>query len=110
MVWEQRDRIADPLAQMSNPYQVIGDVELFLQPGGWYYIAVPRWISDELSHLADRGLIPVKATVGSTSWDTSLLPKGDGSHFIALNAMVRKTNRIDVGDRITVTFQTRHRN
>lgn len=94
---------------MSNPYQVIGYVELFLQPGGWFYIAVPRWISDELSHLAARGLIPVKARVGATSWKTSLLPKGDGSHFIALNAEVRKTNHIDMGDRITITFQPRLR-
>lgn len=78
-----------------------------MQPGGWYYIAVPRWICEELSHLAERGLIPIKATVGSTIWDTSLLPKGDSSHFIALNAKVRQTNHIDLGDRITVTFHPR---
>lgn len=97
------------MAADRRTYRVTGDAELFLQPGGWYYLRVPRWISDELSHLAERGLIPVKATVGSTTWDTSLLPKGDGSHFIALNAKVRRAYEIEAGDRITVIFQTRLR-
>ena len=90
---------------MSDDYHVIGNVELFPQEGGWYYIAVPQWISDELADLADRGLVAIRATVGTASWDTSLLPRGDGSHFVALNAKVRKANAVNVGDRITLTFQ-----
>lgn len=89
--------------------EVTGEVELFPQVGGWYHVVVPDWISDELSHLADRGLIPVRATVGSTSWDTSLLPIGDGRHFIALNARVRKTNDIEVGRQVAIGFRVRDR-
>ena len=84
-----------------------GQVELFPQVGGWYYLLIPDWITDELSDFADRGLIPVRATVGSTEWDTSLLTKGDGRHFIALNAKVRKASDIERADRITVRFQIR---
>jgi hypothetical protein len=60
-------------------------------------------------HRADRGLIAVRATVGDTTWDTSLLPIGDGSTFIALNARVRKRNALATGDSITVTFTLRDR-
>ena len=92
-----------------NRYTVTGEVELFPQDGGWYHIVVPDWITDELSHLADRGLIPVRATVGPTTWDTSLLPIVNGRHFIALKALVRKTNDIEVGDQATIRFRVRDR-
>ncbi|HDH03405.1 MAG TPA: DUF1905 domain-containing protein [Actinobacteria bacterium] len=90
-----------------DQFEVTGEVELFPQTGGWHYVLIPAWISDELSHFADRGLIPIRAKVGSTRWDTSLLPKGDGRHFVALNAKVRKANDIDIEDQVTVQFEVR---
>lgn len=95
---------------MAHEYVVTGDVELFPQEGGWYYLAVPTAISEELADFADRGLVAIRATIGETSWDTSLLPKGDGTQFIALKASVRQAARVDVGDRVTVRFQLRSRN
>jgi hypothetical protein len=77
---------------MAHAYTVVSQVELFPQEGGWHFVRVPTLISDELDHLANRGLIAVRATVGDTTWDTSLLPMGDGTTFIALNARVRKAN------------------
>ena len=88
-------------------FEVTGQVELFPQVGGWYYLLIPDWITDELSDFVDRGLIPIRAKVGSTEWDTSLLPKGDGRHFIALNAKVRKANDIEIEDQVTIRFQVR---
>jgi hypothetical protein len=88
-------------------YQTRGLVEIFPQKGGWVYIRVPSSITRELLYRADRGLIPIKATVGKTSWETSLLPMGDGTHFIALNARVRKRENIDVGKMITISFELR---
>lgn len=94
---------------MANAYTVVGQVELFPQDGGWHFVRVPIRISDELEHLADRGLIAVRATVGDTTWDTSLLPMGDGTTFLALNARVRKRNALATGDVVTVTFTPRDR-
>lgn len=94
---------------MANAYTVEGRVELFPQDGGWHFVRVPTRISDELGHLADRGLIAVRATVGDTSWNTSLLPMGDGTMFIALNARVRQRNTLAAGDVATVTFTPRDR-
>jgi hypothetical protein len=62
-----------------------------------------------LEHLADRGLIAIAATVGRTSWLTSLLPMGDGTHFIALPAKVRSKEKLLLGDMLDVSFQIRQR-
>ncbi|MDO4773550.1 MAG: DUF1905 domain-containing protein [Candidatus Saccharibacteria bacterium] len=88
-------------------YAVRGVVQIFPQKGGWHYVSVPREYSEELAHLADRGLVAVRATAGEVSWDTSLLPMGDGMQFIALPAKVRRANGLAVGGRVTVTFVTR---
>ena len=84
-----------------------GPLRLFPQPGGWYYVAVPDVVTRPLAHLANRGLIPVSATVGSTSWSTSLLPMGDGTHFIAIRANVRKKEELKLRDQVEVTITAR---
>ena len=70
-------------------------IERFDMPGGWHYVAVPTALSVPLLHLALHfGFVAITAKVGHSSWETSLLPKGDGTHFIALPAKVagkRKT-------------------
>lgn len=70
---------------------------------------VPVSISDALEGLAERGLIAVRATVGDSTWDTSLLPIGDGTKFVALNARVRRANSLALGDTVTVHFSPRTR-
>jgi hypothetical protein len=88
-------------------YSATDKVELFPQKGGWYYIKIPLNITKPFQNKADRGLIAIKARVGDYTWDTSLLPLGDGTHFIPLNAKVRKKESIDIGDRITIYFTLR---
>ena len=84
-----------------------GEVEIFPQKGGWFYVRVPVSMTEQLLHRADRGLIPIRATIGDISWDTSLMPMGDGTHFIPLNAKVRKKENIELGNHIKVSFQLR---
>ena len=94
---------------MAKSYTVTGRVKVFPQKGGWMYVRVPRRITAETKSLADRGLVAVRATVGAFSWDTSLLPMGDGTQFIALPAKVRKAEAIELGSRVTVRVQLRRR-
>ena len=89
------------------PYRIDGTVEISDRPGGWHFVAVPVEFSEELADLADRGLIPVRASIGQSIWDTSLLPYGDGTHFVALNSSVRRAEGLDVGDRVTLLFSPR---
>lgn len=90
-------------------FEVKGRVELFPQKGGWYYVRIPKKYTNLLSGIADRGLIPITVILGKTRWKTSLLPMGDGTHFIALKASVRKAEDIDLGDRINLRFTLRNR-
>lgn len=90
-----------------KPYKVSVVVKLFPQKGGWHYISVPKRITKDLSIFADRGLIPVSVTIGKTTWNSSLLPMGDGTHFIALSAKVRKAESISIGDKVEASFIVR---
>jgi hypothetical protein len=70
---------------------------------------VPTDISKPLEHLADRGLIAVTAKIGKSSWPTSLLPMGDGTHFIPLPEKVRRKEKLLIGSIIEVSFEIRTR-
>lgn len=88
-------------------YRVEGTVELFEMKGGWFYIRIPKEISLELEYRAVRGLIPIEAHIGNTTWLTSLLPMGDGTHFVALKAQVRKREGLAQGTVTEVEFSVR---
>lgn len=88
-------------------YKVEGVVELFEMKGGWFYIRIPKEITEEVQYRAVRGLVPINARIGKTSWDTSLLPMGDGTHFIALKAQVRKKEHLAQGSKTEVLFNVR---
>jgi hypothetical protein len=72
---------------MTNTFKA--KVERFERENGRHYVAVPTELSKPHDHPADRGLIAVMTTAGNSSRPTSLLPMGDGTHFIALPAKVR---------------------
>ncbi|GBR73659.1 protein DUF1905 [Candidatus Termititenax aidoneus] len=94
---------------MSMANKFSGIVELFPQDKGWFYVRVPQKSSKPYEKLTDRGLIAVTALVGKSSWNTSLLPYGDGTHFIALLAKVRAKEKIALGGKIEVDFSIRKR-
>jgi len=83
-------------------------VERFEMLCGWHYVPVPAELSKPFSFFATNfGYIAVTATVGNSSWQTSLLPKGDGTHFIALPAKVRSKEKLSHGMEIEVSFEPR---
>ena len=86
-----------------DTFHIVGEIRIFPQKGGWMYVSVPVSITEKLVHKAQRGLIPVRVTAGNTSWDTSLMPMGDGTHFIPLSAKVRKKEGIELGVNVTVS-------
>lgn len=87
-------------------YSIVGKIEVFPQKGGWYFVRIPISITKELNHLANRGLIAVHAELGVSKWKTSLMPMGDGTHFLALNKKVMKQNSLTIEDEVEVRFTT----
>jgi len=92
---------------MDNTF--VAKIKLFEREKGWHYVSVPAELSKPLEYLADRGLIAVTARIGGSSWRTSLLPMGDGTHFIALPAKVRSKEKLSLGMEIEASFETRIR-
>jgi hypothetical protein len=87
----------------------VAKVERFEREMGWHYVSVPTELSNPLEYLADRGLIAIRATVGNSSWQTSMLPMGDGTHFIALPTKVRSKEKLLLGTEIEISFEPRTR-
>lgn len=86
-----------------------GKVEIFPQQGGWYYVGLPKKYTEIFKNQADRGLVAVKITLGDTTWDSSIMPKGDGTLFIALSKKVRQAEGVKLGDQIKLEFVLRER-
>jgi hypothetical protein len=75
--------------------------------GGWYFITVPPDLSDDLedAHGGHRGFgsIRVTATIGSTTWQTSVFPsKRDAAFILPVKKQVRQRESLDEGDRVRV--------
>jgi hypothetical protein len=83
-----------------------GEVWHWRGPAPFHFVTVPEDESAALQAAASLvtygwGMIPVAARIGSTRWTTSLFPK-DGGYAVPLKDLVRKAERIDVGDEVTV--------
>ena len=83
-----------------------GQVWHWRGPSPYHFVTVPDEESAELEATSALvtygwGMIPVGARIGSTRWTTSLFPK-DGGYVVPLKDVVRKAERLEVGDTVTV--------
>lgn len=85
------------------------EVKIFPLENPWIYVPVPLKYTEMFKGEADRGLVAITVTVGSSTWNTSLMPMGDGTQFIPLSAKIRKKEDIKVGDQINGHFELRDR-
>ena len=65
--------------------------------------------TEMLKNLTDRGLVAVTVRLGRTTWNASLMPMGDGTQFIPLPAKVRKSEHVEIGNCIKLSFVLRKR-
>jgi hypothetical protein len=83
-----------------------GPIFTWRGPAPFYYVAVPDEESEDIRDVANAvsygwGVVPVHATIGGTSYETSLFPK-DGRYLLGVKAAVRRSERLDEGDRVAV--------
>ncbi|MGY2074579.1 DUF1905 domain-containing protein [Blastococcus sp. SYSU DS0828] len=84
--------------------------ELWVHDGsaGWHFLTLPPEVADKVREAGATGRsafgsVRVTATVGSTSWQTSLFPDaGSGSYLLPVKRSVRAAERLDAGDRVRV--------
>ncbi|SFN81968.1 DUF1905 domain-containing protein [Mycetocola miduiensis] len=76
----------------------------------WYFVTVPAEQSDDVR---DRprmprgfGAVKVRATVGGSTWDTSVFPDSSaGSYILPVKKAVREAEGIGEGDPVEVRLQ-----
>lgn len=83
------------------------DAPLWVHSGGaWRFVTLPHDVADEIDwHAAKGGFgsVKVRATIGRTSWDTSLFPSSaEESYVLPVKASVRKAEAIADGDAVRV--------
>jgi len=88
-------------------FPVEGKVNIFPVYNPWVYVSVLKKYTEDTKHFADRGLVAITVKLGRLTWNTSLMPMGDGTQFIPLPANVRKKEKIRLGDRIRLSFTLR---
>lgn len=95
---------------MSVTYRLKGKVWLYDGAGGWHFVTLPKGPAQELRGAFDTGrgwgAIPVRVTLGATTWTTSIFPeKESGSYVLPLKADVRKAEGIKAGATVEFVLQ-----
>jgi len=69
--------------------------------GTWCCVDVPPQIS---AAFGKRGHVPVVCQLNGQAFESSLIPKGDGTHRLALNGAMRKHARVAAGDTVEISL------
>ena len=78
------------------------------RPGGWHFVTLPVDVADELREQsgppAGFGSIQVVATLGATTWETSVFPESGGESFVLpVKKGVRLAEGVEAGDACDLT-------
>lgn len=83
--------------------------------GAWYFISVPNEQSDQIKFFTSPditgrkrrgwGSVRVSATIGVTTWQTSIFPsKSSGQYILPVKKEIRKKTKVGEGDDVEVTL------
>jgi len=86
-----------------------GKIIFWRGPAPWFFVAVPEEQSEDLKAISSFvtygwGVIPVRVRIGNTEFQTSLFPK-DGRYLVPIKASVRKAEKLEEGDTVTVRLE-----
>lgn len=88
--------------------QVRYSAELWLHDGGsWHFVTMPLDLTDDVKARVGRGRgfgsVRVRATIGGTSWTTSIFPANEG-YALPVKRAVRVAESLEIGDVVDVTL------
>lgn len=90
---------------MPMDVDVTGEVIYWRGPAPHHFVAMPEPLSAELRDQPELsygwGCVLVTVTLGRTTFQTSLMPKG-GVYLVPLKAAVRRAEGIDIGDEVSL--------
>ena len=88
-----------------------GKIWFWRGPAPWYFVTVPAKQCRDLRAISGAvtygwGMIPVYVRIGESEWQTSLWPK-DGRYIVPIRTSVRKAEKLEEGDKVTVRLEVR---
>jgi hypothetical protein len=92
-------------------YRLRAKVWLYDGAAAWHFATLPKGPAGEIRRLAGAGRkgwgsIPVEATLGSTTWRTSLFPDSkSGSYLLPIKASVRSAEGVEAGSTVALTLK-----
>ncbi len=86
-----------------------GKIWFWKGPAPWYFVTVPEAQCRELKAMSPFvtygwGMIPATIRIGKTEYKTALWPK-NGLYIVPLKASVRKAEKLEEGDEVTVQLR-----
>ena len=94
--------------------KVVFEAELWLwdarRSETWVFVRLPGAESEEIRDLAGGprrgfGAVRVRATIGGSTWTTSIFPGGEDGYVLPVKRQVRVAETLDVGDTASVTVE-----
>lgn len=86
-----------------------GPIYYWKGPAPHHFVSVPEAECDFIRAAAPYvtygwGMIPVRVTIGSTTWPTALWPK-DGGYIVPLRADARRKEKLELGDVVAIALE-----
>ncbi len=83
-----------------------GEIIYWRGPSPFHFVTVPDEQSAAIEAVSAMvtygwGVIPVKARIGKTNFQTSLFPKGE-LYLVPVKVAVRRAEQLELGDRVTI--------
>ena len=90
-------------------FEFSGEIWYWRGPAPFYFVTVPPLESHDLKEISPSvtygwGMIPVRARIGATRWETALFPK-DGAYIVPVKANIRRAEGLAEGDDVTIRLQ-----
>lgn len=88
--------------------EFVANLWLYEGDAAWHFITVPEDVSDQIDADAPDikggfGSVPVRVTVGATTWSTSVFPDAKrGAYLLPVKKDVRRSEGLALGDAVPV--------
>ncbi len=78
--------------------------------GSWYFVTVDKDSSDIIKDTwmwprKGFGSVPVKVTIGATTWKTSVFPQKDGTFVLPVKKLVRESENLAIGATASIKIE-----
>lgn len=95
--------------------EMVFDAQLWIwdarRAESWTFVSLSEEASEQVGEVADRGprrgfgSMRVRATVGGSTWTTSVFPDSKRGYVLPIKKAVRKAEGLEPGDTATVTVE-----